>query len=1301
MPSSNGAGPSTSAALSGWLEQIVTAFEAAWQRGERPAIDEYLAATDRGRLRVLVELVHADLECRLKAGEAARAEDYLRRYAELAGNNDLALDLIAAEYSLRRRDDAGLTAEGYLQRFPQYGPELEAHLLAVQAGEEPRGRPAEPLIDDICMTIAPAVPPAALAGAPFPEVAGYEILGKLGEGGMGVVYRARQVKLNRLVALKMILAGSHLNDVTLARFRSEAEAVARLQHPNIVQIYEVGEAKGRPYFSLELVEGGSLADRLTGTPLPPRQAAQLVQTLAGAVDAAHQRGIIHRDLKPANILLARSERPEAVPLESETKKAERHEPKVTDFGLAKQLQSEPGALAPGGQTQSGAILGTPSYMAPEQALGHSKDIGPVTDVYALGAILYELLTGRPPFRAATLLDTIQQVVNADPVPPSRLQPTVPRDVETIALKCLEKDRRKRYASGRELGEDLDRFLKGEPIQARPVGKAERVWRWCRRKPALATASGLAGAALVGVVTVAVSFGLYQAQTAKDLRSAFDQSKENEDQTRSQLAENYLDRALILCDREGDAAAGLLWMARALRAAPGSAKSLRERIRTLLASWAAEMPPLQAIFPHRNKVRAFSPDGQIVLTTRWDEVKDTEETQLWSFATGQPLSPLMRHPHEVTAVAFSPDGKVVLTGCADGTARLWSAASGQPLTRPLRHQDRVSAVAFSPDSKTVITGTGEFHNRPGETRLWSATTGQPLTPPLKHQNRVNAVAFSPDGKAVLTGSGFRKKGEARLWSAATGQPLTPPLKHEGTVLAVAFSPDGKTVLSGSADKTARLWWADTGRPRTLPLRHQDSVEAVAFSPNGMSFLTGSDDGKARLWSADTGQLLTSSLGHQNRITAVAFIHNGKAVLIASWDSTRQWSAASGQPLTLLARPPYAILSAARSPDGKAVLFGTGNSVLKTGEAQLWSVATGRPLTPPLKHQDVVWEAAFSPDGKTVLTRSNDGTARLWSATGQPLTMLKGWFIRVAFSPDGKVLLTGSGDWRRGSGEARLWSATTGRPLTKPLKHQGLVRAVAFSPDGKAVLTGSDDRTARLWSSATGQPLTPPLRHPDTVYAVAFSPDGRAVITGSGDKDKGTGEARLWSAATGQPLIPPLRHQREVKAVAFSPDGKVLLTGSLDKTARLWSAAGGRPLTPPLHHQYSVTKVVFSPDGKTILTGAGDRSSLFGWEEARLWSATTGQPLTSPLRRLMIAMDFTPEGKAVFVAGLWEARLWSVPVAVPDEIERIELWVQVLTGTELDEKGEVWDLTPQVWQQRRKQLKALGGPPLPPSKPTLKK
>jgi serine/threonine protein kinase/lipoprotein NlpI len=387
------------------------------------------------------------------------------------------LDLIAAEWELRRRQGDATTLEEYLRRFPQVSDALRA-ALRTGNGLRPTAENS-----DQRMTLSESAARRAGDGTePFaqrlggPTISGYEILDEIGRGGMGVVYKARHRALKRLVALKMILAGPYAGPEQLARFRIEAEAAARLQHPNLVQIYEVGEQEGRPYLALEFVAGGSLDKKLNGTPMPAPRAAQLVEALARAIDAAHQAGIIHRDLKPANVLLTAD-----------------GTPKITDFGLAKRLDES------AGETASGTVIGTPSYMAPEQARGQSKHIGPAADVYALGAILYELLTGRPPFKAASVLDTLAQVIDDEPVRPRQLQSKTPRDLETICLKCLQKEPHKRYPSAQALADDLGRFLRGEPIQARPTPTWQRGLNWARRRPAAAALLVVSVLAVVGAI----------------------------------------------------------------------------------------------------------------------------------------------------------------------------------------------------------------------------------------------------------------------------------------------------------------------------------------------------------------------------------------------------------------------------------------------------------------------------------------------------------------------------------------------------------------------------------------------------------------------------------------------------------------------------------------------------------------------------------------------------------------------------------------------------------------------------------
>jgi tetratricopeptide (TPR) repeat protein len=460
------------------------------------------ATCSRGPAASLEEL-QADLRRRWQCGERACVEGCLEREPGLRSRPEVVLDLIYHEVLLREEAGEAPHREEYEQRFPGLHADL-CRLFEVHGALGPGGATDGP----------------AAAGWAGP---GYEILSEVGRGAMGVVYRARQKSLGRVVALKMILDGPHAGPRDLARFRAEAAAVARLQHPNIVQIFEVGEQDGRPYLALEFIDGDRLDRKLRGGPLPPRAAAELAETLARAVHYAHERGVVHRDLKPANILLQTTEHTENTePRQQNTSLNSSLSAsvcsvcsvvKITDFGLAKRLDDD------SGRTESGAILGTPSYMAPEQARGRADLVGPAADVYALGAILYACLTGRPPFQGATPLDTLEQVRRREPVAPRRLRAHVPADLETICLKCLHKQAGRRYASARELADDLRRFRAGRPVVARPVGRAERALKWARRHPA---AAALAGVTALAVLSVAGLLGWHSGDLRRRLASTRDE-----------------------------------------------------------------------------------------------------------------------------------------------------------------------------------------------------------------------------------------------------------------------------------------------------------------------------------------------------------------------------------------------------------------------------------------------------------------------------------------------------------------------------------------------------------------------------------------------------------------------------------------------------------------------------------------------------------------------------------------------------------------------------------------------------------
>ncbi len=1204
------------------VDEACDRFEAAWRAGDRPLIEDFLGGTtDADRPLLLQHLLGLELDYRGVLGESSGSPEYRRRFP---GHEGL-IDAVFAEFAQRPK----LVRGGGLETLARTG------------SDGPRSDSAA------------SPPPDFLLNNP-----GVEILSELGRGGMGVVYKARQIRLNRICALKIMLPGGHNSAEFRARFLAEAETIARLRHPNIVQIYGSGEHDGRPYFEMEYIEGGSLARLLDGTPWSPEPAARTVAVLARAIGDAHRLGIVHRDLKPANVLLTAD-----------------GELKVSDFGLAKSLASEVRL------THTGQLIGTPCYMAPEQADAGSVDVGPAADVYSLGTIMYELLTGHPPFRAATTLQTLDLVRSREPVPPRELQPATPRDLQTICLKCLEKEAGKRYATAGELADDLARFLNHEPIRARPVGQTGRLARWARRNPVPA---GLL-AALVVTGLFALAAILWQWSEANALaKSLSNANTELEDRRlKAVQALERAERAREEARRLGQAerreryrsnvaaAAAALQLQnsasarRYLEAAPPEHRDWEWRhLHSQLDCARAVMPgsmPALGVW----QLPIISPSGKQLASLD----KDERTINLWDATTGTTTGALRGHEGPVYALAYSPDGKRLASGSADKTIRLWEPASGKEAAVLLGHEQGVEWLTYSPDGQRICSLDGQSG------RLWDATTGQVIAVLAGPVRKLTAI-FTADSRRLVIGLDR----QVCLYDASTGRRIAGLGSHAHQVINLAISPDGKRVAShGENEDHIHLWDAVTGQEVAVLRADIEYAAALAFSPDGSRLVSGSvyPDNTVRLWDASTGRQIAEMRGHKNTIRSVAFSLDGRRLVTASQAQTVWlWDGATGESIARLDGHTESVWNAIFSPDGRRVITASADQTLR-----LWDATSGERIAVLRGHKQAVSGAAFAEHGSLLVSRSADGESRVWDMElAERNGILRGhesFVYDVAFSPDGTQAASASWD-----GTVRLWDVTTGLQ-TAVLRHDfchskaKIVSSVAWHPGGGRLATVSRGDTITIWDLATGEPLqvfTGPTGDWNGDVRAVFNQAGTLLASASRD-----GSVRLWNVATWEPAGLLTGHQGPVLDVAFSPDGRQLASVGFDRTVRLWDVAI-RTAVKVLPGDAEGYRIAYGADGRLIAAG-----SLGG--TVRLWDARTYQEL-AVLRHgnRVLGLAFSREGTRLATAcGDNTIRLWDVATGKEVcELRGHEAYVHAVAfspdGTRLasasgDHTVRIWDTVPQ--------------------------
>lgn len=959
-----------------------------------------------------------------------------------------------------------------------------------------------------------AEPPAGRFGP-------YTLIEEIGRGAMGVVFTAQQKGSQRIVAIKFAHGASAGSPDVKRRFRTEAEAVAALDHTGVLPIYEVGEHEGVAFYTMRFAEAGSLAERLDWF-REPREAAALVATVADAVQHAHERGILHRDLKPGNILLA-----------------SRTEPMVGDFGLARWVRRESDL------TQEAAVLGTPGYLPPEALRSSREGATIAADVFSLGAILYHVLTGCAPFEGGSVAETLQRVSEASPRAPRSIDENIPRDLEAVCLKCLDREPGRRYRSAGELAGDLRRWLNGEPVAARMASLPEKLWRWSRQRP------GLAASLAALVLVIVAAFVLVEASRRSEA-AAKARAESASAQLRDALDTAELDRAEDLF-HAGESGDGLALLARVARRSPANPVATA---RLALALWKGDFAlPLPPPFPTGSETLRlqFLRDGRTLL------VGSARGVATWEAVAGQRLVEFEDDGSPFSHVVLSPDEHTVAAwdDKPEKTLHLFDTATGKRIAPPIPHGRWQHAVAFSPDgARIVAVGDGAY------AIVIDVKSGARVGAPLEHEPGIWSVAFSPDGEAIATSAAYH----VRWWDSRTQALRRESPRLESDAERVQFSPDGRWLVVACGNGALRFLSNADGRLEGAPMRHESRIRAIAFSADGARMLTTSNDRTARLWSVPGGEPIGAPMRHRDAVSFAGFSPDGARVATCSSDhTTRVWEAATGRPLTQPLRHYEQPGAAAFSPDG-ATLYASGSDgiVMRSDLRPLAEVAE------TVRGERMEFDASGRPVVENA-AQNSETLRRLGIEPGAPVSTLR-------LSPDGSTLLAAL---REPANAARLFDAKTGQPIGRAMAHLDPVLAAEFSPDGRLVGTAGDDHTGRVWDARTGEPVTPPLRHTRTVPAIAFSPDGLRVVTASWD-----GTARVWDARTGAPLARPLAHGDRVLDARFSPDGRRIATASRDRTVRLWDAATGHPLTEPLRHAAPVVQVRFDPDGQRVIARTKD-------------------------------------------------------------------------------------------------------------------
>lgn len=1083
-------------------------------------------------------------------------------------------------------------------------------------------------------------------------VAHFKILSLLGQGAFGTAYKAQDTRLDRQVAIKIPRAGSFSTANDELRFMREARNAAQLRHPNIVQVHEIANDHGVPYLVSDFIDGITLSDLINGRRLSFRESAELMLTIAEAVQFAHDHRVIHRDLKPSNILLDNNQKPH-----------------VADFGLARQSEGE------FTMTLEGEVLGTPAYMSPEQAAG--KDVDVRTDIYSLGVMLYRMVCGELPFRGSQRM-MLHQVLHDDPKSPRKLDERIPRDLNTIILKAMAKERDRRYPTAAAFASDLRRWLGSQPISARPVGLLGRSIRWCRRNPSGALATAAAAIALLAIVSFSIAWG-YREQQQKIRETALRAvAEKSEAQSLRTLVRSHTQNGLARM-QAGDLFGSLPWFAQALRLDQGDADLQRLRLAMVQQS----LPTLTNMWTLGGKINSlkFSADGKSLLaasdsgavqlcsidegkglaiqsstgpTTFAAQIDPTGtrvcapggdgRLNLWDVTTNRQIAKLA-HEQGAWSAVFSPDGKWLATGGRDGRAAVWNASDGSSVATFEHPAKDIGSVYFSPDSTLLLTISRIDTDRPCELRLWDIVKGELKIPLMEQPKYAMHCAFSKDGKRIYA-AGI--DGSIWIWNTDDGTTVGEPLRQGGEIAAIFLADNDQTAIAAEHtdriafwdlangqraeheihapgmissvavdplqqfvaiinDGRVKVFWRYCGEILGTDIPHAGQALVVSFHPDSRRLAIGGSDGVVRIWDLAGLAPKNRVLRFTDAVTGFATSHDGQRILIGGRDDiVRQYSARAMTPLGVEWKHDGDVLDCQFDPDDRRVVTASADKT-----AQVWDVDTGAPIGPRMPHAREVVRATFAP-GDHVITSANDGTCSIWKiGADQPLHRFNSGnqATQPVIHPDGKRFVVAGG-----VDSLQLRNIDDGSAIGNPIPHAGIVNTAEFSQSGNRLLTASFGGTVAVTDLTADPSETISWDVGSELFSAAIVPDGSRVLTGDG-----AGRLTLW-VRNGKTYQPSWTKQdsagdwhrlavHRARPIFAAATNQSLVSGFQPNisTVRLCDLASGTYLTPPLAHYQTITKLQFTADGEHLVSSSHDGT-------VRLWSLTLDRLSPAEIERL---------------------------------------------------------------------------------------